>query len=334
MQRQNLKTEFVKKFKPGFLKVEFLAGDASFRKYERYHYNDHTCILMDAPPESEKPQEFVDIANILTTGNLTIPEIYAHDTKNGFILLEDFGNLQMTKFANSHKDKESQLYIDAIDVILELQKIKTNQLTEYRIQDYLNESITFLDYFIFLAKGQKVANNLREDFLISLEKSLIPVSRNNNVFVHRDFMADNILILDNYTGMKRLGIIDFQDAKLGSCAYDLVSLLEDARRDVSDEISAKCLQYFVRNNDVEDDFYNNYYSLGLQRNLKIMGYFARKLIRDNDENYLKFLPRVWDYLKNDLINLEDCEFKDLFYDNFFDISETQIDKLCHQLIQQ
>lgn len=260
-----------------------LDGDASHRRYERIITSDKSYMLMIAPPGKEDIRPFVKVDKILRDSGLHAPEIIARDAEAGYLLLEDMGDDLYSRVLLKNNN-ELELYKLAIEVLEQLPA--TADMSEYSEQKLLDESLLFIDWFAPEAP--------REEFISILKGILSQLDNSKKILVLRDYHADNLIYLPNELGLNKVGLLDFQDALLGHPAYDIVSLLEDARRDVSKETVTKIL----KGRDV--NFMRDYFILGAQRNLKIVGIFNRLKKRDGKENYLKFLPRVWAHLKGDL----------------------------------
>lgn len=260
-----------------------LAGDASNRRYERIITSDRSYMLMIAPPGKEDVRPFVKVDRILRQNNLHAPEIYAEDAENGYLLLEDMGDDLFSRVLINNNN-ELELYKLAIEV---LEKLPNNaDLPFYSTEKLLEESALFIDWF--------ATNASRDEFLGIVANILSKLDNSQPKLVLRDYHADNLMWLPQYEGLQRVGLLDFQDAVIGHAAYDLVSLLEDARRDVTEATKQELLK------NKSADFMRDYFILGAQRNLKIIGIFNRLKKRDNKDAYLKFLPRVWAHFKGDL----------------------------------
>lgn len=286
---------------------EKLPSDASFRKYERISSHGKTYILMDAPPEKEDVKPFIKIDEILINLGFSAPEIIAKDIENGFLLLEDFGSNKFNSTLISFPEKEIGLYKTAVDVLVEIyQKTSSRQydVAKYSKAKLLEEAKLFVNWYLPLFKNfdeAKIAE-IKTEYEYIINELSDNLKFPNNCLVLRDYHADNLMILPG----NKLGLLDFQDALIGNQTYDLVSLLEDARRDVPQNIQRDMIDYFISKNKFNrGDFLNDYYSLGVQRNLKILGIFSRLKVRDGKDNYLKFIPRVKEYL------LHDIEYKSL-----------------------
>jgi len=272
-----------------------VAGDASFRRYFRLARSDGSrAILMDAPPPEEDPKPFIDIAEYLSGNDFHAPQIYAQDLDRGLVILEDFGDVRMREYLDDHPGAEKEVYTAAIDTLIRLRAVKPANLAAYDETAYQLEANLLTEWYM-PAMGLNVDQVEYEALWGELLTPLQDV-HSDSVTVLRDYHAENIMLLDS--GAQ--GIIDFQDALVGHPAYDLVSLLQDARRDVSAELEAEMLSYYRQQTGVGDDFNHHYALLGAQRNIKIIGIFTRLWKRDGKPRYLDFLPRMWGLLERDL----------------------------------
>lgn len=278
-----------------------LAGDASARRYIRAKLGDKSAMIMDTPPEGENLRAFVSIGEWLYKNGYSAPEIMEKDMESGFLLLEDFGDDSFSKIMREQPKQEEILYEAAVDTLVEWREIMPVSLPAYNLEAYLREVSLFCDWFLPRAIGAEKAGRLRAEYLSIWEEILAGATLEENVFVHRDYHADNLMWLEGREGIKRVGLLDFQDALIGDVAYDMVSLLEDARRDVSqDVVESMILRYLMKTGAEKERFMMAYNVLGAQRNSKIIGIFVRLCERDGKNNYLKLLPRVWRYLEQDL----------------------------------
>lgn len=273
-----------------------VAGDASFRRYFRAIKQDDEAILMDAPPPHEDPKPFIKIANYLRDQGFSAPEILAEDLNHGLVLIEDFGDHRMREHLDDSPEDEERIYRQTIDLARDLHSKPAADLPPYDWVQYLREVKLLIEWYC-------PAHNIEADldgFVAAWQKVLAPVltAQANPVTVMRDYHAENIMLLDG----GKLGLLDFQDALTGHKAYDLVSMLQDARRDVSDELEEAMLSYYLSDYCEQDaaEFRSHYAVLGAQRNTKIIGIFTRLFVRDGKERYLGFLPRMWGLLEKDL----------------------------------
>lgn len=288
--------------------VSAVAGDASFRRY--FRVNSPTrgkAILMDAPPPHEDPQPFVHVAEYLLAHQFRAPQIFARDLNRGLVLLEDFGDRRMREHLDEHPEDEMSVYRQAIDAIITLSKTPSAALAPYDMGAYMRE-VRLLTEWYMPTMGLAFEQS---EFDEVWRQMLAPVADIQKVTVLRDYHAENIMLLDD--GAQ--GLIDFQDALVGHPAYDLVSLLQDARRDVSPNLEAAMLAYYRVATNAPDNFEHHYALLGAQRNTKIIGIFTRLWKRDGKDRYLSFLPRMWGLLERDLAHPELAPLKAWFDEN-------------------
>jgi aminoglycoside/choline kinase family phosphotransferase len=276
-----------------------LAGDASFRRYFRVVQGDRQAVLMDAPPEHEDVRPFLTIAAHLDRLGLSAPRSHAVDRAGGLLLLEDFGDRLVGPLLRAGTEDETPIYRDAITLLARLaEQPLPDGVAPYDMAVLRREIGLFPEWYA-PAVGLDVD---RQGWAAAWETALARVADPQPpVLVLRDYHVDNIILLDR-TGLKRLGLLDFQDALVGHPAYDLVSLLQDARRDVSPSLEAEMLgAYAVEARLADRDaFRADYEILGAQRNTKILGIFTRLWKRDGKRNYLPLQPRVWGYLERNL----------------------------------
>lgn len=281
--------------------IKKVAGDASFRSYYRIFFDDETRILMFAPPSHEDVRPFIKIAEFLISHDFSAPKIFARDEKNGFLLLEDFGDDTYGKVLAAAQSQELPLYEKACEALLALHELEVPQdLPTYNHALLFREVMLFIDWYLPLQKkSMSLQEKARFKFLWFQLFDLI--SKENQTLVLRDYHADNLMILLQRQGFKQVGLLDFQDAVIGAKAYDLVSLLEDARRDVNEETRAKIFNFYLQKSNCDKaSFTRDYEILSLQRNVKIIGIFARLSLRDGKHNYLNLMPRVLDLIKSRL----------------------------------
>ncbi|HOB13603.1 MAG TPA: phosphotransferase [Novosphingobium sp.] len=276
--------------------IEPLAGDASFRRYFRIRRDGgKTAMLMDAPPPHEDPQPFLRAAKWLDANGLRAPRILAEDAPRGLVLLEDFGEVRMREYLDSWPADEREIYTAAIDALIELHRLPAGPFLDYSMSEYVREAKLLTEWYC-PAQGLTVDG---PGYVAAWEQVLaqmLPRQR-PGVVVLRDYHAENIMLLGSLADQ---GLLDFQDALNGHPAYDLVSLLQDARRDVSPELEAEMFDYYVGKTGAGEHFLADYARLGAQRNAKIVGIFVRLWKRDGKPRYLNYIPRVWAHLERDL----------------------------------
>ena len=271
-----------------------LAGDASNRRYLRLSCGTQTAVLMDAPPaRGEDIRPFIAIAKHLLAAGLSAPRILAQDTDRGFLLLEDLGDDLFARIIPREPKIEPDLYRAATDVLIHLHRQPLPKgLATYDASMMADKAALAFEWY----GGTDHCSAAHEAML-----SALSYHADDSVLIQRDYHAENLLWLASRSGVARVGLLDFQDAMRGHPAYDLVSLLQDARRDVPPEIAADMLAYYITQaGQDEDRFSAAYHVLGAQRNLRILGVFARLCLRDGKAHYIRLIPRVWAHLMHDL----------------------------------
>lgn len=272
-----------------------LAGDASNRSYKRLRRpDDTTAILMDAPPTTgEDTRPFLHVARYLEALGLSPPEILAADVENGFLLLEDLGDALFARLMAADPNQQPSLYQAAVDVLLHLHQSPPLDLPVCDTDWLVDMTAPAFEFYAPDAGPEVFLNHLRAQ---TRTFDVMP-----RVVILRDYHAENLIWIPARTGTERVGLLDFQDALLGHPAYDLVSVLQDARRDVSTEIEETMIKHYLSNTRCDPVAFRTAYAvIGVQRNLRILGIFARLCLRDAKPHYLDFVPRVWGYLQRDL----------------------------------
>jgi hypothetical protein len=282
-----------------------LAGDASFRRYDRLHLAGTSAVLMDAPPPQEDVRPFLRVARLLQQLRLSAPRILAEDIEHGLLLLEDFGDDTYTRLLRNGRD-ERQLYGLAVDLLVELHRrfdaFRADGIPPYDETRLLAEAALLIDWYLPAIRGEPTPHPLRQEYL-EIWRQLLPSAKAApDTLVLRDFHVDNLMVLPGRDGVASVGLLDFQDAVIGPVTYDLVSLLEDARRDVDPALAAAMLEHYLAAfPELDyDGFAGSYAVLGTQRNCKIVGIFTRLLVRDGKPQYLEHIPRVWRLIEQDL----------------------------------
>ena len=283
-----------------------LAGDASFRRYERVHHGDRHAVLMDAPPPWEDVKPFLAISKTLMQCTVTVPQIFSADETQGLLLLEDLGDTIFTRVLMHEPGNELRLYRTAVDALVAMAQAShthpdwATTILPYDAAVYLREVGLLAEWFLPQIVDLPKAQALRHEWLALWRDILAQTPLKRTVLVHRDYHADNLLWLADRPGHQAVGMLDYQDALWGDPAYDLVSLLEDARRDVAVATVEECLAYARDQLKESPDFMHRYAMLGAQRNAKIIGIFTRLCVRDGKPQYLEYLPRVWKHFLSNL----------------------------------
>lgn len=274
-----------------------LAGDASFRRYFRVVDGDRRAVLMDAPPPHEDPRPFIAIAEWLIADGFAAPRILARDLTEGLVLIEDFGDLRLKEHVEADPAEEVAVYTRAIDLLADLHRLPAADVPPYDRAVYQREVGLLTEWYCpaaGLAVDAQAYITAWDAVLPLVERSASPT-----VTVLRDYHAENIMLIDR-PETHGLGLLDFQDALAGHPGYDLVSLLQDARRDVPPAVEAAMIAHYRAAANPPADFDAAYAVLGAQRNAKIIGIFTRLWQRDGKPRYLTYLPRMWSLLERDL----------------------------------
>ena len=276
-----------------------LAGDASFRRYFRVVDEGRSAVLMDAPPPYEDPRPFVAVSEWLAGTGLSAPEILARDLERGLLLIDDFGTERLREVADENPAREHELYALATDVLIHLHRHPPmDGLQTHGLDQWLEEILLFTDWYC-PAVGLQVD---RDEFVERWRSVLAPVAHDglSPVTILRDYHAENIMLIKGREGIAHFGLLDFQDALAGHPAYDLASVLEDARRDVDPAVERAMIDRYVAASGNGDAFRRAYWALAAQRNTRILGVFTRLWKRDGKLGYRKFQPRMWGLLERDL----------------------------------
>jgi aminoglycoside/choline kinase family phosphotransferase len=282
-----------------------LAGDASFRRYYRLHDNERRAVLMDAPPPQEDVAPYIAVSALLRELGFSAPEIIAEDRMGGFLLIEDFGDDTYTRLLDRGAD-ERALYGLAVDTLVQLQRAVEGRgapdLPPYNSARLLAEAALLVDWYAPAALGSPLPDALREEYLAVWRAVLPQAGLSSATLVLRDYHVDNLMLLRDRSGVRGCGLLDFQDAVCGPPSYDLVSLLEDARRDVPAELRRALTERYIAGFPALDRsaFFRSAAILAAQRNCKILGIFTRLWKRDGKPGYLAHIPRVWHLLEQDL----------------------------------
>lgn len=270
-----------------------LAGDASNRRYIRLRDAERKAIVMDAPSErGEDVRPFVDITGRLAAAGLSPPQILHQDADHGLLLLEDMGDALFARVLKADPGQEQPLYRAATDVLVHMH----GHIPAPGLAPYDAEAMAPLAALaaVWYAPDPALEAALAKAMHALCTQHLGQPTR----LIQRDFHAENLLWLPERAGLQRVGLLDYQDAMLGPLAYDLASLVMDARRDVSVRVRDDMIAYFAQHTGQDPDTVQLETALcGAQRNLRILGVFARLWLRDGKAHYLPLIPRVWDHLR-------------------------------------
>jgi N-acetylmuramate 1-kinase len=280
-----------------------LAGDASFRRYFRVKHGRRRAVLMDAPPPHEDPRPFIAVAEWLNEIGLSAPAILGRDLERGMLLIDDFGDDRLREAADGAPHREAELYEVATELLVHLHRQPPMPgLTPHGLDEWLSELRLFTNWYC-------PAMGIDPDMAgweAAWASVLAPVADDGlgPVTVLRDYHAENIMLVAGRRGIARFGLLDFQDAVAGHPAYDLASVLEDARRDVTASVERAMLDRYMNATGQGPDFERAYWTLAAQRNTRILGVFTRLWKRDAKLGYRKFQPRMWGLLERDLTHPE------------------------------
>jgi N-acetylmuramate 1-kinase len=277
-----------------------LAGDASDRRYERLQLGAATAVLMDNPPGgADDPAAFLAMARHLRGLGLSAPRVLADDFAQGFLLLEDLGDDLFARLLAYDPSREAELYAPAVDTLLHLQAAPAPVgLPDLTARDWAKAAAFAPAWYAFAATGQKPDATA---FCTALTTALQRHADGPRVLILRDYHAENLLWLPDREGLARVGLLDFQLGQMGQPGYDLVSLLQDARRDVAQATEAAMIARFATATGTDPDrFHAHCASLGAQRALRILGVFARLGLVAGKPQYLPLIPRVWGQLQRNL----------------------------------
>ncbi len=277
-----------------------LAGDASFRRYFRVSHGARVAVLMDAPPPHEDPRPFIHVAEHLLVVGLAAPRILARDLDHGLLLIDDFGSDRMREAVDADPSRETAIYAGVVDVLVALHRhAPAPGLAVHGLDIWLDEAMLLIDWY-----GPAVGLELDPaSFRAAWREVLAPVADDGlaPVTILRDFHAENIMLIDGQQGVARFGLLDFQDALIGHPAYDLASVLEDARRDVCPAVERAMIDAYVAATGRDARFERAYWALAAQRNTRILGVFCRLWQRDGKAHYTAFQPRMWGLVERDLV---------------------------------
>ncbi len=334
LQRLRAAMDFQNKAGWSAARARFLAGDASVRSYVRLALGDKQALLMDwerqpdGPPlDNGQPYSriahlaedvgpFVAVARALREARLPAPEIYGHDLERGFLLIEDFGNYALGRLVEQ-SGEIATLYRPAVDLLLRLREAdiprvlpisddRAHALPDYDASALQAEVALLLDWFLPAMTSRPLPANARREFEALWQAQFDWLARQETGLLLRDFHSPNLIALTPGDPRGALGLIDFQDAVIGHPAYDLVSLLQDARLTVPPEVEAHLFRHYCARAGQQGAgfdagvFARAYALLGAQRNTKILGIFARLALRDGKPAYLTHIPRARDYLERNL----------------------------------
>ena len=269
--------------------IYLIAGDASPRKFFRFKSKKGQVLVHCHKDKKTNLKNYIKVNNLLIQNNFKAPKTLVSNFKKDYIIIEDFGD-NLIKKTIKNKKNVTYIFKKIIDELVKLQKIKIrNRLPNYSYKLLSNELKLFYDWYLPEFFNKKKANEIKNKINLSLKKLIKDTVEFNNVFVHRDFHVENLVIYK-----KKIAFLDTQDAVIGHPAYDLMSLIDDVRINLKKEDQLKLLNYYIKiSNKVNRDFIYHFHILSIQRQLKILGIFIRLYRRDQKKKYLKYLLRTW-----------------------------------------
>jgi len=275
---------------------EPLRQDASFRRYFRICRDDICWLLMDAPPETENLQKWLQIGTHLNNLGFRVPHVLATDIDHGFALIEDFGADTFTRLLDQG-EPPSALYAPAIDLLVALHQNPESpsiDVPPYDLKTLLIEAHLLPEWFLPMHMGAATSTAVHQEYEQAWLAVFSQLPAPANTLVLRDFHVDNLMRLTADKPLRRIGLLDFQDALVGPVAYDLLSLLEDARRDLPFALCDEMRQRYISAMPLldVDNFSAWYTALAAQRHCKVLGIFSRLALRDQKTHYLIHLDRV------------------------------------------
>jgi len=289
-------------------KISQITGDASFRTFYRFFYKKSKKILVFAKKEKYNNLiAYSAINKFLRANKILSPKLYSYNYSKGLIVIEDFGDLSFYKLLLKKK-KKLLIYKKLVDLLIKIQKIKPKSkikkipdgfhtINKYSNKYLFKESDLFFDWYLPLFFNKKKALKIKMKSKKILLKLYSNLNFSNSYFVHRDYHAQNLMLVGN-----KIGIIDSQDALIGNPAYDLVSLIDDVRINTSKKLKKQIFDYYLSKTSKfhktnSEKFLEDFNILSVQRSLKIIGIFSRLFKRDKKKQYLKFLPYTWRLLE-------------------------------------
>lgn len=268
-----------------------LSGDASSRHYLRLSSGADSAILMDAPPDKgEDTRPFVEIATLLLVNGFAAPRILAHDVGNGLLLLSDLGAHDFAGWLRKSPADETALYRSAADILLRLEAVAP--------PSHLKRMTPTVGARMIEMVGTHYSHASTDGLSAQMHDALASFAPEPNTLALRDFHAENLIW--RAENAEQVGLLDFQDAFVAPPGYDLASLLRDARRDISPGVVDQTITYFAERTRAKGPFRTSLACLGVQRNLRILGVFARLATEFGKPRYLDFMPRVWGHIVQDL----------------------------------
>lgn len=329
--RQAAAAQFLSSAGWGDAKRIALAGDASSRRYERVQVGEASAILMDArPAHGESTWPFTRMAKWLIGRGFSAPALLAADHTSGFLLLEDLGDALLARLVEAEPARETMLYSATTDFLVDLHRHDTPDFVTHLNGPALAELVRLTPRW-YLPGVNATENSAASALPDLIEAHYGKLAGAVQVTCLRDFHAENLIWLPERSGTARLGLLDFQDAVVAHPAYDLVSLLQDARRDLAPQTEAAMIARYTAATGVDaDQFMAAYALLGAQRALRLLGVFTRLTLHYGKPNYLAFMPRVWHSLNRNLAHPDLTDLADAVAQGLPEPTEERIERIKAQ----
>ncbi len=301
---------------------QFMTADLSPRKYFRWQKGSTSLVLMDCP-DLDSLKAFINVGEYLLSQGLSAPKILEVDSDNGFLLLEDFGDATFTRVLRDNPGREHDIYKSAVDVLVHLGERAQDPLPflkRYTLDFGLSKVLQFLNHYCPAVMTQEMAPDVENEFINSWQSAIEMALKTKQTIFLKDYHVDNLMDLPSRSGIQNIGVLDFQDAVWAPVAGDLVSLLGDARREVSPELTALMWKRFLSAHPKGDheEIYIAGCILSAVRHARILGLFTRVARERDDKRFLGRIPHLWNMLA------QCCSIKELQpVKQWFDINMPQ-----------
>lgn len=319
-QNEKERDRYLAKFKlRGHVLTPVCGDNWSTRSYWRLQTTEGPRILMDAIPQVENIQQVIELTQFLEGIGIKVPHIYESDVEAGYIMMEDFGRAPLIDYLQAHPEQIEPWYEIIIDLLLHIYRSRKPALRNYTRKDLWIEVTRFTDYYLPAVTGHATHTADRRAYLNAWESVFDKILDVPQTMVHWDFHAANIMKLtEEPEGLHSLGLLDFQDARIGPITYDIATILKNDRLPISQEMEDRLLQRFLDGlgSDVsKEDFMASYHAIILQRTLKIIGGITKLVVRDNRCDLVDLLPRCWELVDSALSEPVCAEVRRFFLSN-------------------
>ena len=298
-------------------KITKIESGASKRSFYRLINNNHSVICIDSGKEKENYLKYLNIYSILSKINISIPKIYNVEEEHQIIIVEDFGNMRFDRIISDYSLKE--LLLRAVDTLLvinrDIKKESISKLQKYNFNIFKSEISEIIDYYYPYVFKKNIDINLKQDFYYLWENIYNSMEFDFSNFVHKDFNINNLIFLPNRKNYLQCGIIDYQDAFLGECSWDLFSLLEDSRIFFDNQYNDYFLEYFFKKSQQNisiSEFKLRYNILNCSRQTRLLGRWVKLNSDLNQNSYLNFIPTTKKRLLESLKKLKNEKLTSIY----------------------